>query len=54
MPVQEAMHLGEEERRIYISLTNQERLAAQRGCPLRRQGEGHASADLQPSIASLS
>lgn len=27
--VQEAMHLGEEERRIYISLTNQERLAAQ-------------------------
>ena len=23
------MHLGEEERRIYISLTNQERLAAQ-------------------------
>ena len=29
MPVQEAMHLGEEERRIYISLTNQERLAAQ-------------------------
>ena len=29
MHVQEAMHLGEEERRIYISLTNQERLAAQ-------------------------
>ena len=29
MPVQEATHLGEEERRIYISLTNQERLAGQ-------------------------
>ena len=29
MCVQEAMHLGEEERRIYVSLANQERLAAQ-------------------------